>query len=66
MPKITGLDLTKEILSIRPEIPIIICTGFSAQISPEKIGETGVKRVLMKPLVAREVALAVREVLDKG
>ena len=65
MPNMTGVDLTKEILRIRPDIPIIICTGFSAQISEKKAGDLGVRRVLMKPLVAREVAEAIREVLDE-
>ena len=65
MPNMTGVDLAKEMLSIRPDIPIIICTGFSAQISEKKAGDLGVRRVLMKPLVAREVAEAIREVLDE-
>jgi CheY-like chemotaxis protein len=64
MPKLTGLDLTKEILNIRPDIPVIMCTGFSAQVSPRTAGGLGVKRLLMKPLVVREVAKAIREVLD--
>ena len=64
MPKLTGVDLTKEMLSIRSDIPIIICTGFNAQISTQRAEEIGVKRLLMKPLVVREVATAIREVLD--
>ena len=64
MPKMTGVDLTKAMLSIRPDIPIIICTGFSSQISAQKAKDLGVKRFLMKPLVLPEVAKAVREVLD--
>ena len=65
MPKMTGLDLAKKILSIRPDIPIIICTGYSSQISAQKAEAMGVKRVLLKPLVVRETASAIREVLDK-
>ena len=49
MPKMSGLDLAKKILSIRPDIPIIICTGYSSQISAQKAEAMGVKRVLMKP-----------------
>ena len=64
MPNLTGVDLTKEMLSIRSDIPIIICTGFNAQISTQRVEEIGVKRLLMKPLVVREVATAIREVLD--
>ncbi len=65
MPKMTGVDLAKELLEIRPDIPIIICTGFSTRISHQSAEELGVKRVLMKPLAARETAEAIREVLDE-
>ena len=64
MPRITGRELAEKIYGIRPEIPVIICTGFSTEIS----GETpppGVKKILMKPLVIREMARAVRDVLDE-
>ena len=64
MPNMSGLDLAKAIHSIRPDMPIIICTGFSTHISPEKAKEIGVSRFLMKPLRARDLAEAVREVLD--
>jgi len=65
MPNMTGVDLTKEILRIRPDIPIIICTGYNARISAITAEEIGVRRILMKPMVIREVAQAVRRVLDK-
>jgi PAS domain S-box-containing protein len=65
MPKMTGLDLAGALLEIRPDIPIIIYTGFSTDISDEEIASVGVKRVLMKPLAIREVAAAIREVLDQ-
>ncbi len=64
MPQMTGLDLAQRLFDIRSDIPVIICTGYSTEISPESIGETGIKRVLMKPLAIREVAEAVRRVLD--
>jgi|GEM_PF-2541258 len=65
MPGLTGADLSGEILKIRPDIPIILCTGFSAQISPEKAKALGVRRLVMKPLVAREIAEIIRVVLDE-
>ena len=58
--------LAKKMLGLRPDIPIIICTGFSEQVSAERVEEIGIKRVLMKPLAIRELASAIREVLDKG
>ena len=66
MPKMTGTQLAKEMLRIRPDIPIIICTGFSAQISEEKTKELGVRRLLIKPFVLRDVAEVIREVLDES
>ncbi|MBI4776708.1 MAG: PAS domain S-box protein [Deltaproteobacteria bacterium] len=65
MPNMTGIELAEEILSIRPDIPIIICTGFSTPLSNQRAEGVGVKRVLMKPLEIREVAVAVREALEK-
>ena len=65
MPKMTGLDLAIKIISIRPEIPIILCTGFSEMISDEKIKSAGIQRLIMKPYSKTEMARIVREVLDK-
>lgn len=65
MPQMTGIDLAGELLSIRPDIPVILCTGFSSQISEEKIKAMGIRRLLMKPLLFQQVADAVREVLDQ-
>ncbi len=65
MPHLTGIDLAKRMMSLRPDIPIILCTGFSQQVSAELTREIGVKKFLMKPLLLPEVALAVRTVLDE-
>jgi CheY-like chemotaxis protein len=64
MPIITGAQLAEKILGIRPDIPIILCTGFSATTSAEKAKAVGIKAFIMKPLTKREVALTVRKVLD--
>ena len=64
MPKLTGLHLAREFLKIRPDIPIILCTGHSDSVSPEKAKEVGVKEFLMKPLVKQELAQVARRVLD--
>ena len=65
MPHLTGAELAKEILQIRPDIPIILCTGYSAMISEEKAKKIGIKRYAMKPISRRDLAVMVREVLDK-
>jgi len=65
MPKMTGKRLAKEILDIRPDMPIILCTGYHEKISEEKAGELGIKAFVMKPFVTHNFALTVRKVLDE-
>jgi signal transduction histidine kinase/ActR/RegA family two-component response regulator len=64
MPNLTGMDLAVELLKVRATIPIILCTGQSDTVSPEKAREIGIRGFLMKPLANRELAEAVRRVLD--
>jgi FixJ family two-component response regulator len=52
------------ILKIRPDIPIILCTGHSDTVSPEQAREAGIKEFLMKPLAKEELATVARRVLD--
>ena len=65
MPKITGDKLAEEILSLDPEMPIILCTGFSHAVSKEKAQKIGIRKYLQKPVLKKDLALAVREVLDR-
>lgn len=66
MPHITGSELAKKILQIRPNIPIILFTGYSSIISKEKAKEIGIERFVMKPVSIRDLAITVREVCDKS
>jgi CheY-like chemotaxis protein len=66
MPKMTGDRLSLELLAIRPDLPIILCTGFSVNISAEKALEMGIKAFIYKPIVESELARVVRNVLDEG
>ncbi len=65
MPKMTGDDLAREILKIRTNIPIILCTGYSKKISEGKAEALGVRALVMKPIVAEQLAKIVRQVLDE-
>jgi CheY-like chemotaxis protein len=65
MPNMTGDKLAKEILTIRSDIPVIICTGFSERINKEQAEAIGVNGFLMKPVVKSEMAQMVRKVLDE-
>jgi DNA-binding NarL/FixJ family response regulator len=63
MPHMTGEALTKELRRIRPDIPIILCTGFSHVMDAEKAQALGVDAFCMKPLEARNFALTIQQVL---
>jgi PAS domain S-box-containing protein len=65
MPHTTGADLAKEMMRIRPGIPVIMCTGFSERISEAKASDMGIRAFAMKPLNMRNLAETVRRVLDK-
>ncbi len=66
MPNLTGAYMAKEMIKIRPDIPIILCTGFSEQISPEKTRALGIKEFLYKPVISRNLAEAIRRALEKN
>ena len=65
MPKLTGEELSRQMIDLRPDTPIIMCTGYSNQLSKEEAQSIGIRRYLMKPLVIDQLAHAVREVLDQ-
>jgi PAS domain S-box-containing protein len=64
MPYMTGADLAQELMRIRPDIPIILCTGFSEVISAERAKALGIREFVMKPFATREIAEITRYVLD--
>jgi len=61
----TGIDLAREILKIRSDIPIILCTGFSELIDEEKARAMGFAGFLMKPVLMADMARLIREALEK-
>jgi CheY-like chemotaxis protein len=65
MPNMTGLQLVEEMRNIRPDIPIILCTGFSDVISKENYRSYGIDGFVLKPIIKREIATAIRSVLEK-
>jgi two-component system cell cycle sensor histidine kinase/response regulator CckA len=66
MPAMTGKMLAKEITGIKPDIPVILCSGYSEILSGEKSGALGIRDVLRKPVINRELAQTIRRVLDKS
>jgi len=65
MPKMTGDKLVREILNIRPDIPVILCTGFSEKIDENKATAIGAADYIEKPVNQHDFAFKVRKVLDK-
>ena len=65
MPNITGTQLAEKILSIRPDIPVILCSGFPENVSLEEVENIGIKKFITKPIGREEIAKVVRAVLDK-
>jgi len=66
MPNMSGDALASEIVKIRPDIPILLCTGFSEKISEDKAAAMGIKNFLMKPITKQGLSKKVREVLDNA
>ena len=64
MPNLPGDRLAAELLKIRSNIPILLCTGFSETVSEESAASLGIKDFLMKPIVMRDLANKIRKVLD--
>jgi len=64
MPKMTGDQLARKIMDIKPDIPVILCTGFNETINEEKALAMGIDKFIMKPIVKDELARAIRTVLD--
>jgi CheY-like chemotaxis protein len=64
MPNMTGDKLAVEIMKIRPDIPTILCTGFSSVISEEKARALGIRAFITKPILRHELAVKIREALD--
>ncbi len=63
MPEMNGLELARELIKIRPDIPIIMTTGYIDEFPPDAIAEAGVRRLAMKPIGMQELARVVAEVL---
>jgi signal transduction histidine kinase/ActR/RegA family two-component response regulator len=66
MPNMTGIDLTQALLEIRPDIPIILCTGFSVMIDEAKAKSLGIRAFVMKPIMKKKMATTIRQVLDSA
>ncbi|MGD0663298.1 MAG: response regulator [Syntrophorhabdales bacterium] len=65
MPEMTGVELAREILAIKADMPIIMCTGYGHLVDADKARAAGVRAFAMKPLTQREIARTIRQVLEE-
>jgi CheY-like chemotaxis protein len=64
MPGMTGAEFSIRVLTLRPGIPIILCTGYSETFSEADALETGIRKYVQKPVETRSLAALIREILD--
>lgn len=64
MPRLTGLALARKLMDTLPHVPIVICSGFSDEISPDKAHALGISGYIAKPVLLMDLARKVREILD--
>ena len=65
MPELTGVELIQKIKTIRPEIPTILCTGYSSKVNEEEARQMGISAFLIKPIDFPELLQVIRNVLEK-
>ena len=63
MPNLTGMELAEKALQVRPDVPIILCTGFSEIVSYSKVRDLGIKEIIMKPILKRQLAESLHKAL---
>ena len=64
MPDMTGLELARACIALRPDIPVVLATGFSHAVSATEAKEAGIRAFVMKPLTKGELGRTVRNALD--
>ncbi len=65
MPNMTGDTLSKKLIEIRPDIPVILCTGYSETITEENAETMCIKKFIMNPIITKKMAKTIRDVLDE-
>ena len=66
MPEMTGLKLAGELLNIRPDLPIILMSGFAEDVSGDSVKTRGIKEFILKPISADDLSKAVRRAMDEN
>ncbi len=64
MPNMTGLELSRKVMAVRPELPVILCTGFNDAINEQEASSMGIRELLLKPTDSGELKKIVRRALE--
>lgn len=64
MPAIKGSDLARRLLQIRPDLPVILCTGYGDRITTDQLREIGIRDMLIKPILRYNLAVSIRQALE--
>ncbi|WP_347231965.1 response regulator [Pseudodesulfovibrio sp. S3] len=65
MPNMTGMEFAREVLKIRPDIPIILCTGFSDAVSYDRLRDIGIGDFIMKPILKNDLVASISRLLSQ-
>ena len=63
MPEVTGIELAKSILAIRPDIPIVLCTGYLNERTEREARKAGITEIVMKPIKLRDLGASIQRIL---
>ena len=66
MPNMTGTQLAEKLISIRPDIPIILCSVFPEDVCPEEVNKIGIKEFVAKPISMQKINKIIWKVLEKS
>jgi len=65
MPEMTGIEMAEQLTQLRPELPIILCTGSRGTVDPEKVKAAGIRKVVMKPFDKQEFSTVISKILNE-
>jgi CheY-like chemotaxis protein len=65
MPGMTGKELTEEILTLRPQLPVVLCTGFSEFLDSRQAQEQGIRAFVQKPYTVAQIGKVIQQILEK-
>jgi CheY-like chemotaxis protein len=66
MPGMTGLDLARALRALRPDLPVILMTGYGAALTPERLEAAGVRQLLLKPIALPALGAAAHAALKRA